>query len=395
MNLKHSRRSRSFVAAAVGMVGILISACSSSTPNAASGNGGGGGNNGSGGSSSGSGGSGSSSGSGGGGSGSSSTGGDGGLASSSNVTILVYPNGNHASELITAINGATTSVYMTMYEIDDTGVIDAIVAKKSAGLDVQVILDGSTTTKSNNTKAYDAFDSAKIPVIWSSSSFTYTHEKCVMIDHKQAWIMTANAESSVPGSNREYLAIDDDLADVTEAEQVFTADHAGTKITPSGDLVVADSNARTGLVTLINSAKKSLDIEDEEFSDDNSGGITDAVVAAAGRGVAVRLIVAGGSSDSTQTSALSSVKSAGASVFVSDVSSGSGSSSDPYIHAKTILVDCATGTCTSGFVGSENMTTGSLEYNRELGIILTDPTQLGVVSAALATDFSNPRNTKM
>ena len=100
--------------------------------------------------------------------------------------------------------------------------------------------------------------------------------------------------------------------------------------------------------------------------------------------------------DSTQTTALGDVKSAGGTVYVSDATSGGGTaSSDPYIHAKTILVDCATGTCTSGFVGSENMTTGSLEYNREIGIVLTDPTQLGVVSAALATDFSNPRNTKM
>ncbi len=393
MDSKHSRRSRGFVTASAATMAVMISACSSATP-ATTGGGGSSSGNGSGANGSGGGGS-TSSGGGDGSSGSSGSSGDGGLASSSNVTILVYPNGHHASELIGAINGATTSVYMTMYEIDDTGVIDAIVAKKNAGLDVQVILDGSTTTKSNNTNAYNAFNTAKIPVIWSSSSFTYTHEKTVMIDHKQAWIMTANAESSVPDSNREYLAIDNDLADVTEAEQIFTADHANTKITPSGNLVVADSNARPNLVALIGSAKTSLDIEDEEFSDNNSSGITDAVVAAAGRGVTVRLIVAGGSGTSTQTSALNSVKSAGASVFVSDVSSGNGSSSDPYIHAKTILVDCASGTCTSGFIGSENMTTGSLEYNRELGVILTDPTQLGVVSTALATDFANPRNTKM
>jgi phosphatidylserine/phosphatidylglycerophosphate/cardiolipin synthase-like enzyme len=308
---------------------------------------------------------------------------------------MVYPNGNHAAELIAAINAAKTSVYMTMYEIDDTGVVNAIVARKSAGLDVQVILDGSTTTKSNNTAAYNSFNSASIPVVWSSSTFTYTHEKCVMIDHKQAWIMTANAESSVPEYNREYLAIDNDAADVTEAEAIFKADHAMTSITPSGDLVVANANARPDLVNLINSAKKSLDIEDEEFSDNNSSGVTDAVVSAAKRGVTVRLIVAGGSTDATQTTALGDVKSAGGTVYVSDVSSGGGSATDPYIHAKSILVDCATGTCVSGFVGSENMTTGSLLYNRELGVLLTDATQLGTVYTAMSTDFANPKNTKM
>jgi phosphatidylserine/phosphatidylglycerophosphate/cardiolipin synthase-like enzyme len=311
------------------------------------------------------------------------------------VTILVYPNGNHASELIAAINGAKTSVYMTMYEIDDSGVVDAIVSRKKAGLDVQVILDGSTTTRSNNMDAYTTFSSASIPVVWSSPTFTFTHEKCVMIDHTQAWIMTANAESSVPEDNREYLAIDNELADVTEAEAIFKADHAMQELVPSGDLVVANNNARPDLVALIDSATKSLDIEDEEFSDNDSSGITDAVVSAAGRGVTVRLIVAGGSTDATQTTALDDVKAAGGTVYVSDVSTGGGSASDPYIHAKTILIDCATGTCVRGFVGSENMTTGSLEYNRELGILFQDATQLGVVYSAVQTDFANPKNTKL
>jgi cardiolipin synthase A/B len=276
---------------------------------------------------------------------------------------------------------------MTMYEIDDSGVIDAIRSAKGRGLDVKVILDGSTTTQSNNQGAYASFSGY---VTWSSSSFTYTHEKCVMIDHKQAWIMTANAESSVPEDNREYLAIDGDLADVTEAEAIFNADYAMQSITPSGDLVVANKNARPDLVSLINSAQKSLDIEDEEFSDNDSNGITDAVVAAANRGVVVRLVVAGDGGTTTQTTALDDVKNApGTSVYVSSVASGSGTPSNPYVHAKAILVDCATGACKMGFVGSENMTTGSLLYNRELGIVASDPTELAKVLTAMETDFGN------
>ena len=41
--------------------------------------------------------------------------------------------------------------------------------------------------------------------------------------------------------------------------------------------------------------------------------------------------------------------------------SGNGTASNPYIHAKAILVDC-TATCTKGFVGSENFSAGSLGY---------------------------------
>jgi phosphatidylserine/phosphatidylglycerophosphate/cardiolipin synthase-like enzyme len=350
----------------------------------------GGGSGSSGGSSGGAeGGTGSSSGGSGGSSGSGSGSGGSGSSSgaSSSVSILVYPNGHHAAELIAAINGAQTSVYVTIYEMNDTGVIGAIKSAKARGLDVKVILDGSTTTRSNNQNAYNSFSGY---VTWSSPGFTYTHEKCVMIDHKEAWIMTANAESSVPQYNREYLAIDADPADVTEAEAIFQADYANKAYTPSGALVVANTNARADLVALIGSAQKSLDLEDEEFSDNGSGGVTQAVVAAAARGVTVRLIVAGGSTSSTETAALASVKAApGASVYVSTVSSGAGTASNPYIHAKAILVDCATGTCKSGFVGSENMTTGSLLYNREVGVILDDPTQLAKVLAAMNTDFAS------
>jgi phosphatidylserine/phosphatidylglycerophosphate/cardiolipin synthase-like enzyme len=303
------------------------------------------------------------------------------------VSILVYPNGHHAAELIAAIDGAKTSVYMTMYEIDDSGIIGAITSAKGRGLDVKVILDGSTTTRSNNQSAYTSFSGY---VTWSSPGFTYTHEKCVMLDHAQAWIMSANAESSVPEYNREYLAIDNDLADVTEAEAIFQADYANQSTIPNGALVVANTNARPDLVALINSAQQSLDIEDEEFSDNASNGITDAVVAAAGRGVAVRVVVAGGSTSSTQTTALNAVKGAsGASVYVSSVTSGAGTPSNPYLHAKAILVDCAAGTCKSGYVGSENMTTGSLSYNRELGVIVNDPAELAKVESAVNVDIGN------
>lgn len=76
-------------------------------------------------------------------------------------------------------------------------------------------------------------------MVWSSTSFTYTHEKTAIIDGRAAWIMTMNCNKSSPKVNREFLAIDTNLADVAEATRVFAADHAHQPITPSGALVVA------------------------------------------------------------------------------------------------------------------------------------------------------------
>ena len=52
-----------------------------------------------------------------------------------------------------------------------------------------------------------------------------------------------------------------------------------------------------------------------------------------------------------------------------------------YIHAKVIVVDGAT-----AFVGSQNFSTSSLDDNRELGVITTDPVVVTSVSTTLAQD---------
>ena len=58
-----------------------------------------------------------------------------------------------------------------------------------------------------------------------------------------------------------------------------------------------------------------------------------------------------------------------------------------YIHAKVILADYAA----SGaevFLGSENFSDASLTENRELGIILTDPSVISSINKTLSSDFA-------
>ena len=315
--------------------------------------------------------------------------GDGQIVPTTALSIIVEPNGQNGAEVVTAINAATSSIEMTMYQIDDTDVINALVARAGHGVSVRAVLDSSSINKSWNMPAYTKLKTAGAGVTWSSTAFTYTHEKAVIIDDHTAWIMTMNQNNSSPGSNREYLAIDTDPADVAEAKAVFEADFALTAITPTGNLVVANANARTAIVGLINSATTTLDIEGEEFSDINQHGVVSAVVAAANRGVAVRVIVANDSAPiASQTSAIKDVKQVGAKVVVTGPTSGNGTATNPYIHAKAILVDCAGTTCARGFVGSENFSAGSLGYNRELGVIFAVPAELAKMKTAIDKDFA-------
>ncbi len=310
------------------------------------------------------------------------------LMPSQNISIIVEPNGNRGSEVVDAVKAATTSVYMTMYQLDNDDLLTALVARAKAHLDVKVILDGSSDNRSWNMPAYTQLTAAGVAVAWSSPTFTYTHEKTIMIDSTSAWIMTMNENTSPPSSNREYLALDTDAADVAEAIAIFNADFAMTSVTPAGSLVVADTNARPLLVELIGSATKTVDVEVEEFSDTTSHGIVNAVVQAAQRGVTVRVVIATDTLTAGQTQSNTEVTHAGGKVMMSGPTSSNGSSTHPYIHAKAIVVDCVSGTCARGFIGSENFSAGSLGYNRELGVVFDNPTELAKVEAAIDTDFA-------
>ncbi len=79
-------------------------------------------------------------------------------------------------------------------------------------------------------------------------------------------------------------------------------------------------------------------------------------MAVANKGIPVHVTIANSTLDSTGPAANSAVKAAGGKVVMSGGTSSGSTTSNPYIAAKTILIDCITGTCAQGYVGSENFT---------------------------------------
>ena len=108
----------------------------------------------------------------------------------------------------------------------------------------------------------------------------------------------------------------------------------------------------------------------------DSSAIEGALEADARRGVAVTVIM---TSDSDWDLALSQLESAGVRVVLYP-----DTSSALYIHAKVIDIDD-----TKAFVGSENFSTASLDYNRELGVITSPTAVLGPLNTTLSSDTSN------
>ncbi len=303
---------------------------------------------------------------------------DGGvLPTSSNVTIQVLPSDSGAA-VLAAIKGATTSIHMTIYLLSNSQIIDALGALKAAGKEVKVILNKNFPPNGgDNTSAYNQLTAKGVSVVYAPPGYQFTHAKTVLIDGKSLLVMTMNLTYASPRDNREYIATDNDPADVADAEKLFQADFTDKQVSVTGKLIVSPQSAspvdaRARLKALIDSAKTSLDVEVQSLSDD---ALTDAIIAAHKDKVAVRVVLAGGNND-TPAEADSIAKLKAASVPLKMLA-------DPYVHAKAVVVDG-----TKVFVGSQNFTPTALFNNREVGVVTDSATEAKKVTDTIAKDFT-------
>jgi phosphatidylserine/phosphatidylglycerophosphate/cardiolipin synthase-like enzyme len=273
------------------------------------------------------------------------------------------------------IESATSSLDMTMYELADTTVENDLVSLEKSGVDVRVVLDQKE--KSTNQSAYNTLSAGGVGVVWSSTSFTYTHQKTITVNNDESLILSGNLTSEWYTTTRDYGVFDNDANDVAAIVATFNADYKHSSITPSdGDnLLWSPTTAQSRLLSIVNGATKTLDIEEEEFSD---SALISAVVKRAEAGVAVRVVVQDPSSYSSE---ISEIKSAGGKVV------GYASTAALYIHAKAIVADYGLSDAAVE-VGSMNWTSNSLGSNRELGIILNDSAAESVVEKQFAADFA-------
>jgi phosphatidylserine/phosphatidylglycerophosphate/cardiolipin synthase-like enzyme len=290
---------------------------------------------------------------------------------SSAISLKVQPDDGE-SWFLTQISGAKTSVHLESYMLTDSTITNALISAKNRGVGVQVILDPSPYGNATaNQTAYGSLQTAGVSVQWSRSDVTYTHAKFMLIDGATLDVMTLNQDYSAYVYNREYALVTTNSAAISEASALFAADWAKTAATASL-LVVSPINSRTDLTSAINSAKKTLDIEVEEI-DDNK--IATALTNAVSRGVTVRMIL-NASEASSETAIIASLQSGGVTVKILNANTT--------LDAKAMLIDGS-----SLFVGSENFSTGSLDYNREVGLFTGDSVCISRYQTAFATDLAS------
>ena len=291
-----------------------------------------------------------------------------------NVEFFSFPETDE-QVLLDRIAKAKTRAWMKMYLLTDFRVVDALVQAKKNGADVKAMIEqnpfgGGTSSK----QAFDKLKAAGIDVKYANPVFRFTHEKSFVIDDS-AFILTANMTKAAFARNREFGVIHTDPADVAECVAAFNADWTRDKFTPQrAALIWSPVNSRAKLTKLIRSAHKTLTVYAELAQDDAT---TDELVSAQKRGVKVRFLISPakqGEGEDGNKSDLDKMQKGGVKVRYL---------SSPYIHAKAFLVDD-----TLAFIGSENISTGSLEFNRELGILFSDKTAIRLLDEIFEKDWN-------
>jgi cardiolipin synthase A/B len=297
--------------------------------------------------------------------------------SSSPKYHLVTEPADQYQQIYSLINAATTTLDMTMYELTDTTAEHDLVNAAARGVTVRVILDVNRE-KSHNTAAFNYLNANGVPTVWAATKYAATHQKTITIDDDESAIMSGNLTSQYYTTSRDFAVLDTNLVDVHAIEKVFNADYTGATITPGdGDnLTWSPTDSQTTLLSVINSATKTLQVENEEMADT---AITNALVAKAKAGVTVDVTM---TANSSYDSAFDQLKAAGAQIHLYPNDDKS-----LYIHAKVILADAALSPHTT-YVGSINFSDYSLNKNRELGFITHDDTITADLASTLTSDFN-------
>jgi phosphatidylserine/phosphatidylglycerophosphate/cardiolipin synthase-like enzyme len=273
-----------------------------------------------------------------------------------------------------AILSAHSSIDLSTYELSDSTLERDLIERARAGVNVRVILNAAYDGRSENSAAASVLSAGAVHVVWAPSSQIF-HAKYVVVDGTRAYVGTGNFVASDYSSTRDVWVEDTDSSDVSAIEETFDDDFTNGGAAPHQAAGLVWSPGSTGaLVDLISSAQHSLLIENEEM---DSAPIEDALITAARRGVSVDIVM---TEDPSWTSALDRLASAGVHVRLLN-------DAQLYIHAKVICADC---TASSGtvFIGSENFSTSSLSYNRELGVITATPVAVRAVRGAVDADFA-------
>lgn len=280
------------------------------------------------------------------------------------------------------IASANKTIDMTIYELEDTTAEAALIAAAQRGVTVRVILDSDASNGGSanmNQPAFDNLSANEVNVVYSWPGVLW-HQKSIVVDNEKVAIMNCNLASQYYAVLRDFIVITNNPATVAGVATTFEADYSNNAIAPvTGDVppgsdLVWSPGAEKQFTELINSARAGTTLYIETAQVDNTV-LENALIAAVKRGVTVNFVM---TNLSAYTDGFNTLKAGGVNVSLYPTQGA-----PFYIHAKAISVNNDT-----VYIGSTNFTNTSTNDDRNVGIIIQDPTIVKGVTETLISDFN-------
>lgn len=293
------------------------------------------------------------------------------ITATNSVSVFIQPESGR-DPLIKAINSAQKEILIEVYLLSDKEIVDSLKKAKSRGVSVMIIMEKHPFGGNNsNNKTKQELDRSGITTKWSNNKFALTHQKTIVIDSQKAFILNQNLTPSSFSKNREYNILDTNQNDVLQLRNIFISDWEGKNFDPQSSSIIESPNtSRTSIISLIKKAQKNIDIEIEVIEDREILQL----LAEKSNSVQIRLLIPPLNQINSNTVAVNLLKQKG--VVVKKLT-------NPYVHAKLILVDAK-----FAYIGSINLSSQSMDQNREAGIILSNLQ----ISQTLSQTFQNDWN---
>jgi len=277
-------------------------------------------------------------------------------------SLIVLPDAT-SKPLLEAIESARTTLRIKMFVFSDPGLLAAVVAAKKRGVDVRVMLNPARRSgETENEHSRRQLVEGGVSVLDSNPAFDLTHEKSMVVDETEAYVMSLNWETRNVTETRDYAIVTKHAREVAEVIECFDADWKRTPFTPheGSALIWCNSNGRERFAHFIDRAEHSLWLQNERYQD---AVIIERVVRAARRGVKVHIVAR--PPHTLKKEKL--IEGVGGLRIMQDVGAKVHKLKGIRLHGKMLLADSA-----RAIVGSVNLAPGSFDARRELAIEVDD-----------------------
>jgi phosphatidylserine/phosphatidylglycerophosphate/cardiolipin synthase-like enzyme len=295
--------------------------------------------------------------------------------------------------ILQAIASAHRQIRLGICDLSDPIIGQALADAVARGVEVQVIVDRDDYASNPDEQALLArLATEGVEVHLSNPIFDQSFEKEMVIDGRTVLIMTMCLVPATFEDTRDYglvLATPSIIAEVTHFFDNDWAFSAPPGVAPPPynptppvsvpNLIWSPINASAKLTSLIQGARHTIDATTELLDDPY---LESALIAAASRGVQVRLILPAVPRTGSNAAGIALLASHGVDVRVT-IGQDPPVGALPYMHAKTMIVDGKL-----AYLGSIDLQTASTSDDRELGILFRQPGLIAPLRAQFVSDWA-------